>query len=173
MQPKHTPVALDAYLARYEREWYARFWSRVRKTDTCWLWTGSKDENGYGRLGSWGGPTRLRAYRLAYEMEYGPIPAGMVMLHSCDVPACVRPSHLTFGTQADNARDRDAKGRGRIARKGMDNPLSKLTDDQVREIRRRWTGDYGQARAMCREFRIGRPSFYRIVRNQAWTHLLP
>lgn len=95
-----------------------RFWRKVAKGDGCWLWTGSLDGKGYGRFRL--GPGKLViASRFAYETENGPIGStgkdyhGTCVLHSCDTPACVRPSHLRIGTQAENMMERDAKGRCR------------------------------------------------------------
>lgn len=85
-----------------------RFWQKVEKTDTCWLWRGSKNTTGYGQLRT----DRLeKAHRISWEIHNGPIPDGLAVLHACDNPPCVNPSHLWLGTQADNARDRQAKGR--------------------------------------------------------------
>jgi len=71
----------------------------------CWEWEGSRFPSGYGRL------KRMRAHRAVWEAVYGPIPAGLCVLHRCDNPPCVRPDHLRLGTQADNMRDRASKGR--------------------------------------------------------------
>lgn len=79
-----------------------KFWSRVdiRSDDECWLWNGHKNHDGYGIYSS------RRAHRIAYELTYGPIPAGMCILHQCDCPACVNPRHLRVGTQADNMAEK-------------------------------------------------------------------
>lgn len=80
----------------------------------CWLWTGSLDRDGYGRVGKHG-----IAHRVVYELTKGPIPAGHVLMHSCDHlhqgiegRRCCAPEHLTPGTVAQNAQDRGRKGRG-------------------------------------------------------------
>lgn len=54
----------------------------------------------------------MRAHRFAWEITFGPVPAGMIVCHHCDTPACVNPSHLFLGTHEDNAQDRERKGRG-------------------------------------------------------------
>lgn len=93
------------------RDLSERFWEKVEKTEGCWLWTAST-RNGYGQiaLGGRGNPV-LYAHRVSYEMHHGPIPDGLVVMHTCDVRSCVRPDHLTVGTQAENLADMVAKGR--------------------------------------------------------------
>lgn len=89
-----------------------RFWSAVRRIDGCWEWKGFRNHNGYGRLTFHG--RQYLAHRIAWELTKGAsIPKGMHVLHHCDNPPCVRPVHLWLGNDADNMRDRDAKGRGR------------------------------------------------------------
>lgn len=92
----------------------ARFWAKVRKTKTCWLWTGGSDQNGYGQIqvklaGTW---RPVRSHRVAFFLEHGRWPANG--LHGCDNPRCVRvaPGHVFEGTKADNTADMLAKGRG-------------------------------------------------------------
>lgn len=85
------------------------FWSRVQKTETCWIFTGAKNGAGYGNV-LYEGKNRL-AHRLSYELRVGTVPAGMFVIHSCDNPPCVNPAHLRVGTNADNMADMDARGR--------------------------------------------------------------
>ncbi len=77
-----------------------RFWNKVRKTDTCWLWTAYTMPNGYGKVGR-NGKVHL-AHRVAYEMEHGPIPAGLQVDHLCRVRHCVRTSHMELVDQRTN-----------------------------------------------------------------------
>lgn len=78
----------------------ARFFAKVNKTYTCWLWIGSKGSRGYGQM--WNGKRVVAAHRLAYEWFVGPIPAGLTIDHICQNPPCVRPEHLQAITMIDN-----------------------------------------------------------------------
>lgn len=89
--------------------------SKLDKTSPhgCWLWTGSLDQDGYGRTGKHG-----IAHRVIYELTKGPIPPGHVLMHSCDHlhqgiegRRCCAPHHLVPGTPRQNAEDRSRKGR--------------------------------------------------------------
>lgn len=98
--------------------WEPRFWAKVQKTDGCWLWIAGKDKDGYGKfaitLPPGGGAKQLhvRAHRVSLALAHGSAPSGdLVTIHSCDTPACVRPEHLSLGTQADNRADCGRKGR--------------------------------------------------------------
>ncbi len=86
-----------------------RFWSKVLKTASCWLWTASEHGKGYGGF-KLDGKTQ-KASRVSYMMAYGKIPEGMCVLHKCDNRKCVRPSHLFLGTVRDNNIDMMKKGR--------------------------------------------------------------
>lgn len=90
-----------------------RFWSKVdrRGPDECWLWLASILNNGYGCFSSeWSN----LAHRVAWELVCGPIPAGLCVLHRCDVKLCVNPAHLWLGTKADNNADCRAKKRNQF-----------------------------------------------------------
>lgn len=100
-----------------------RFWDKVDTSGDCWLWTGSKTRKGYGLFNLEG--RTVRAHRLAYELHTGRPPSGHV-LHSCDTPACVNPSHLRAGTPADNTRDMDDRGRRRRPVRSKANTSGKL-----------------------------------------------
>ena len=110
-----------------------RFWSRVRKTDTCWLWTGVLDNHGYGRMKI--NDKSTGAHRYSYMIHKGKIGDGLFVCHTCDNPACVNPSHLYAGTAADNANDRGV--RGRTAR-GDKSPTRLNMESVVRGSQHHW-----------------------------------
>ncbi len=157
-----------------------RFWSHVDKSGDCWLWTSTRLRGGYGQFMTEG--TRL-AHRVAWRLMFGPIPAGLVVCHSCDVKACVNPGHLFLGTYQDNVDDMIAKGRNpqgeswhTAARlearpKGSSHGHAKLTDADVREIRRRFrVGDVTKA-SLAEEFSVSAGAIRNIVTGRNWTHL--
>ena len=95
------------------------------------------DADGYTRICYNGKQERL--FRVIYMLEHCPIPKGMLIRHTCDHPYCCNIKHLLIGTHKDNARDMSERGRvnrrkSAIKIRGIKNPSSKLTEEQVKEI---------------------------------------
>ena len=136
----------------------------VRKSG-CWEWTACVDANGYGRF--WRG----RAHRVAWRRQHGEIPKGLCVCHKCDNKLCVNPSHLFLGTLADNNRDRHEKGRdGYVSWPGESNGRSKLTEEQVRIVRRDAAcGQRGTQRQLAHRFKVSEAAISLIVNNKNWT----
>lgn len=141
----------------------------VRGGDDCWP-IQSQAINRSGHRQVWWQGRMVLAHRLVYELEVGPIPDGMVVMHRCDNPPCVNWNrHLHLGTVADNNRDRDIKGRHARLR-GSKVGTSKLSEWQVREIRRR--GDAGESHyAIADDYGVTQGCIWRIVRRLSWAHV--
>jgi len=151
-----------------------RFWSKVdlKGPDDCWMWLGykhwpNKCGQVYGGFGvsQNGKNVAWRAHRLAWTLRNGEIPGGHVVMHTCDVPLCVNPSHLRAATQAENQADMARKGR---QAKGQDNGRAKLNEDQVRVIR----ASSKPIADLAREYGLHHKAITRIVRGETWRHLL-
>ena len=139
-----------------------RFWAKVTKTPTCWLWIGGQNGHGYGQFG-FEGRTQL-ATRVLWKLTIGPIPDGLCVLHTCDNPPCVRPDHLFLGTQFENSQDMVRKKRHQH---GERHTQAKLTDALIRKI---LASPLSHSKAAeC----FGVDVFYlrRIRRGQAWKHV--
>lgn len=81
------------------------FEENIEKTETCWLWVGSQNSQGYGTFKG------KYAHRLSWERSNGRIPRGFFIYHKCDRPRCVNPDHLFLGTPSDNSKGAELKGR--------------------------------------------------------------
>jgi hypothetical protein len=146
----------------------ARFWSRVQQDapDACWEWEGARHPFGYGSLSFQG--RFVDAHRVAWELTNGPIPPGLHVLHRCDNPPCCNPAHLFLGTARDNSRDMCQKGRHVSWRGRAPHGNSKLTPEQVAEIRRRYAAGGITQGALGREFGVSPSNIRFIVHGHTW-----
>lgn len=150
-----------------------RFWRRVKKTDGCWTWTGGKYNGGYGFLRGIGGRNapNVAAHRFSYMIHKGDIPQGMVIMHSCDNPACVNPDHLSVGTYKDNTQDMISKGRRAnnplTYGKGEVNPRALLNEAKVRYIR----ASKASHAALARELGVSDVCIFKVRNRQTWSHI--
>lgn len=155
-----------APMKRSKRTVEERFYSRVRKTDYCWEWTGCKTRAGYGRIRAFK-ETGDYAHRLAWVLEYGHIPDGMQVCHKCDNPSCVNPAHLFLGRHLDNMADMRARNR---SRRGAP-PNAILDPDDVRAIRDLLaTERYTQAE-IGSMFGVSRMAINSISTGRSWSWL--
>lgn len=144
-----------------------RFWSKVdvRGQEACWPWKGRRDADGYGRVQHAG--RDQQAHRVSWELSCGPIPAGLCVLHKCDVPPCVNPDHLWLGTNAENLADMRVKGR---AASGSRNGRAKLTEADVRAIRVSLATGCAQ-RAIATGYGVSRGLIGMIASRDRWRHI--
>lgn len=137
---------------------------RLAEND-CWEWVGAKDTGGYGLLHR--NNKTMKAHRVSYEVYKGRIPKGLVVRHSCDNPACINPDHLDIGTVADNVRDRELRGRRDV--KGEQIGTSKLTSEQVLNIK----ASSESIDVLADKYGVHRSNISLIRAGKSWKHLNP
>lgn len=147
-----------------QADFVRRFWCKVKKTRKCWLWTGSTTSKNrpYGRIYVNGYATLT--HRLSYKLHKGDLKKSEDVLHHCDNPRCVRPSHLFKGSAEDNMRDMVNKGRHKVSMK-----LSQVDVDKIRSLA---LGKISQ-RQIGGQFRIHPSHISRIVSGIYWKRRRP
>ena len=145
-----------------------RFFDKVKKAKNgCWLWTGSMDINGYGRLrianDAWG------AHRLSWTITNGDVPDNLYVLHKCDVRHCVNPAHLFLGTYSDNLHDAMAKGRW-TPQRGSTVGNSKLNEAQVIRLRHLYAETDVSQKELAQQFSVGENCIGHIIAGRQWKH---
>lgn len=141
------------------------FWRNVKKSkdlDSCWEWRGSRRRTGYGR--AWADQKSIPAHRLAWELEHGPIPDGLFVLHKCDNPPCCNPDHLFLGTKKDNIIDCIKKGR-------YPHNGAKLTRNKAAEIRKKYAAGGVTQNELGEEYDVDRHTIGRIINRRSWNNV--
>ncbi len=147
----------------------SRFWSKVSKRKSgCWIWTAGRTSDRYGCFSVKNKPQL--AHRVAWEIENGPIPSGMNVLHSCDNGLCCRPSHLFLGNQLANIADRHAKDRDAHQR-GEKCGMSILTNRDVKKIKRLLKAGNHFDREIAALFNVARVTINHIRKGRTWSHI--
>lgn len=140
----------------------------------CWIWQKAKQRSGHALIKMPGGKM-AKAHRVAYEVWVGPIPQGLLVLHSCDNGSCINPKHLRTGTHRDNMDDMVSRGRScsgdrnfnKISPlKGSQIGLSKLTEEAVREIRSGMS-----TREAMQRFGVGKATVCKARTGFGWKHV--
>lgn len=150
----------------------AAFWSKVEVLHVrqCWIWDGSKSVPGYGRVKIDG--RSENAHRVAYLIAHGAIEDGLSVLHQCDVRSCVNPTHLRKGTHQENMQECFDRGRmphlAIVAKQGKRHGSSKLTPEQVADIRSR---NAMPRKALAEMFGVSQWTIYYILQGKAWKHV--
>jgi hypothetical protein len=149
---------------------YDRFFKRIEVGDVkeCWKWTGSvMKANWHGQWRNSAGQIEP-THRAAWRILKGEIPEGAFVLHRCDNPICVNPSHLFLGSQSDNLRDMWSKGRAKPkTHSGEQHGMSKLTVEIVKEIRA--SSESGVA--LAAKFGISPTTVCDIRKRRSWNQV--
>lgn len=134
----------------------------------CWLWQGAKERRfGYGKFRHNG--VSKNAHRASWELFHGPIPPGLFVCHTCDVPGCVNPDHLFLGTSDDNNKDRASKNRT-VTRQGEANNKAKLSECDVIQIRQLWLDGFSGT-DIAKLYPVNHCAIYDILNNKTWRHV--
>lgn len=141
-----------------------RFNAKIKKTNGCWIWLAAT-RSGYGTMKING--KMINTHRLSYELYNGPIPKGLYVLHKCDNKKCVNPEHLFLGNQDINMKDMAKKDRHLYGEKS---PLSKLKEEEVKDIRSR-KKYRGLQTDLAKEFNIDQTTISLILNNKIWKHI--
>lgn len=164
-----------------------RFWSKVDKDGPmpdqtkphytglgpCWLWAAGIRSDGCGQFKI--GDKNTSAHRVAWVIAYGGIPHdgsyhGICVCHKCDNQVCCNPSHMFLGTNKDNIKDREFKGRGSKAR-GEAKGKAKLNTTKVLEIRAKHAAGGVYQNVLAVQFGVSRALINRVIHRKTWVHV--
>ena len=164
-------IITDEYLKSQglSKNFLQRFWAKVNKTESCWIWNAGCSTGGYGLLKK-GSKGTIESHRASWIIHNGPIPKGLCVLHDCpsgDNRLCVNPNHLWIGTKTENNQDRDLKNR---QAKGEGNGKSKLTNEKVLEIRR--LAQEMSWRKVARKIGVAKTTVQDVLKRRSWKHVL-
>lgn len=159
------------------RPFNERFWEKVDQTPgygpngDCWVWMPPPLKSGYALIRM--DNKYVSVHRASYMIHYGEIPKPMLVCHKCDNRICVNPNHLFLGTYSDNMRDCVNKGRNSNGQRqhGEASPKSKLTTDQVLEIRRLWSIGGITKSELSRMFGVSATNIRHIIERRMWHHV--
>jgi|ERR1035437_429335 hypothetical protein len=156
-------------IAQLTQDHVNKFWVRVNKTNTCWLWTSCTTI--HTPMITVGGINQLCS-RWAYYFRNKKDPYPYFVLHTCDNVLCVNPNHLFLGTSQDNVTDKIQKGRGVSAKKGFHGGETILTEIEAKEIKHMLSLNIYLQNDIAKYYRVSPSTISRIKKGKAWVHLL-
>lgn len=153
--------------ARRVKNELTEFNKRIKRSEGCWEWLGYVATNGYG-LFICNSKVEF-AHRYAAKVFKHVDIEGKVVAHHCDNPPCVNPDHLFVGSQLDNVKDMDAKGRRKNGAVpcGEEQHLHKLTESDVHRIRK----DTRLPRIIADEYGVSVSAVRKVLWRTTWKHV--
>jgi HNH endonuclease len=171
-----------------------RFWQKVKKgsDSECWEWLGAKSKEGYGRFKVKG--KLLSPHRVALCLSSSNLSSDLYGCHHCDNPSCCNPNHLYWGTQSQNMKDCQNKGRNcketqtknlkkgektrgsaqfhsLVPQVGSKNKRAKLNEEQVAKIKSKLSQGYSSS-SLAQEFNVSPQLINSISRGKLWKHVI-
>ena len=146
-----------------------RFLNKVKKTDSCWIWTSGRNNKGYGWF--WDGEKIDGSHRFSYRYYNGTIGEHLCVCHKCDNPSCVNPEHLFVATQSDNLKDMYEKNRGRTMDtylRGEKHGCAKLLNIQVKQIREEYSNGTSSYRILANKYNVDKRTISRIIKHKVY-----
>lgn len=150
--------------------------SNSTRDGSCLIWNGPYRKNFphgiicclyKGKKGSY------QAHRISYSVFVEEIPENLFVLHKCDRPECVEPSHLHLGTQKDNIREMRERNRANDhlkGKKGIDHHNCKLSYEEILEIIK-MKEDGMIYSEISKHFQVSQEQISNICRNKSWKHI--
>jgi hypothetical protein len=152
--------------AEHLQHYYER---NVIRGEVCWDWkgkTGKTDK--YPRMNHSRSEPRITVHIYSWLVNFGEIPAGIYVCHTCDNPRCSNPAHLFLGTPQENQTDCIDKGR---RPKGEGNAAAKLTEKEVKKIKQLIVMGVSMKR-IAKDFKVNPTTIERINNGRTWKHVI-
>jgi hypothetical protein len=150
-----------------------RFWAKVNKTDSCWLWIAAKNNKGYGRFKF---ETKFySSHIISYKLHNTDYDPTKFVCHRCDTPSCCNPNHLFLGTQSENMLDCSAKGRDNSQAKGAKgetNGKARLTEQDVISIKTRMKNGERTCNIIRDYTHVHKATIKYIKSGKTWKHIV-
>jgi hypothetical protein len=169
-RPKYNYIKNKTLLQAWEH-----LLNNSEKQGDCIIYKNAKDRDGYGNFKFNG--VQTRTHRFSYRVNYGDIPKGMCVCHSCDNPSCMNPKHLWLGTNRENMQDRDRKERHKTADPrytkhiGEKNGSAKLKEVDVLYIRKVTEKQKESIKELSEKFKVSTVLIRNIIKRKIWKHI--
>lgn len=144
-----------------------RLMERTVKTESCWIWTGSKFPRGYGCI-SFCNKNRS-VHKLSYQIFIGPVSNGLEVCHKCNNKACLNPEHLYLASHKENLNHASRDGLIPFGENGSNSKLKQIDVDEIRKIYKKYKKGCG-CHFLARKFFVSPSTINRITSGRTWKH---